>query len=898
MATTKYIDIKIRSRSAEKKVDSLDKSMVRLGKDTDKTSKSFGALSKVATAIGTALSVQQLIKYADAFSSIQNQIRQTTKTTKELTKRTADLLGIANRSRVEFKATSELYTQLNLSTENLNISTRELLRITETISKSFAVSGKSAAESAGSIRQLGQAFAAGVLRGDEFNSIAENAPEIMRALQRSLGKTQGELRALAATGGITSKILVEALGSAADVIDNKMSKATKTFAQAIQEANNNMIDFIGSSTSVKNIVAGAGGALVSASENIELIAKSAVVLASVFAARLIPSMIASTKASVANSLAIKTELTLKADQIKSSLLKLNAEKAETAQLITKNRVLLQSAIASKSAALQEVLRARSINAVTLANLEELKSNALRTKSAAFSAGLRVAAEERVVAANAASIASSLAITKAELNLSAVTAQLTAQKTASTAAISAHTVAKSRATAATVSLSLANKGLAATAVIATTATRALSASMAFLGGPLGVALIAAAAIYTLSDSVDDLKGKVSTATPEMKAFTESIEKMSRGAKGVALANINNEMTTLNSALAENQEKLDNIKVQNSGGLYDKSTIEAANYRAKIKEINDQLDLLSAKQGVIIGAPDLSGGTARGNINDTPEKTTEATKPKESKFAQETKDLQLALALRAAVIQESINAEEASEIIRFTNKANRQQELFTLELEKLGTDEAARIALTEEFRALQLATAQEFEANMTDAKAEGTDDRISLDNDELQSKIQMAQGIVGLMQSFAGKSKKASKALMLIQGALSAYQIYASTEAAAALALAQPPGPPTTIPFAAAISTSGKIKAGAVLAGAATGAFSGGGGGGGGSPSSPISRPSGTTSPSNEAPQQNRIIDIRLDDDAVLTGSAVKQLMSSVLGGDDDITLQITSNQAELTRTGAI
>ena len=107
MATTKFIDIKIRSRSAERKVDSLDKSMVKLGKDTDKTAKSFGTLSKVATAIGTALSVQQLVKYADAFSSIQNQIRQTTKSTEELTKRTADLLGVANRSRVEFQATAD-----------------------------------------------------------------------------------------------------------------------------------------------------------------------------------------------------------------------------------------------------------------------------------------------------------------------------------------------------------------------------------------------------------------------------------------------------------------------------------------------------------------------------------------------------------------------------------------------------------------------------------------------------------------------------------------------------------------------------------------------------------------------------------------------------------------------
>ena len=181
MATTKFIDIKIRSKSAEAKVNKLDKGMRGLGDTADKTTKSFGVLSKVAAAVGTALSVQQLLRYADAFSSIQNQVRQTTKSTEELTKTTSELLGVANRSRVEFQATAELYTQLNLSTENLNLSTEELLRLTETIGKSFAVSGKSAAESAGAIRQLGQAFSAGALVMNLI--IAEGAPEIMRALK-------------------------------------------------------------------------------------------------------------------------------------------------------------------------------------------------------------------------------------------------------------------------------------------------------------------------------------------------------------------------------------------------------------------------------------------------------------------------------------------------------------------------------------------------------------------------------------------------------------------------------------------------------------------------------------------------------------------------------------------
>ena len=303
MATTKYIDIKLRTKSAETSADKLDGKMKGLGATADKTSNSFGVLSKVAAAVGTAIVTGQITRYADAYTSLQNQVRQTTKSTEELTQRTKDLLDISNRSRAGISSTSELYTQLVLSTENLNLSTEEQLRLTETITKSFAVSGKSAADAAGSIRQLGQAFASGTLRGDEFNSIAEGAPEIMRALQRSLNLTQGELRDLAATGGITAKILVDALGDAAEVIDNKFNDSTATMAQNIEVANNNLTEFIGSSTTVQNVMGGLGGAIVTASENIENIAKGAVLVSSIFAARLVPSMIAYSSSLIANTTA-------------------------------------------------------------------------------------------------------------------------------------------------------------------------------------------------------------------------------------------------------------------------------------------------------------------------------------------------------------------------------------------------------------------------------------------------------------------------------------------------------------------------------------------------------------------------------------------------------------------
>lgn len=301
MAIEKSIRIKVSSRKAQKNVDSLDSSMRRLGTSADTTQRAFSRLTQVATAVGSALAANQVIRYADAFTSAQNQIRQTTKTTQQLTERTNQLFEISNRARTSISATSELYTQLTLSTKDLNISTEQQLRLTETISKAFTVSGKTAAESAGAIRQLGQAFASGALRGDEFNSVAEGAPEIMRAIQQATGKTQGELRKLAATGAITSEVLVKSLLEYSDTIDQKANESTATFAQSMEIAANNMTQFVGESAAVQGAASAFGDAMVSITENLDLMVKLVSLVGAGMAARFIPQIMAATVAFTAGT---------------------------------------------------------------------------------------------------------------------------------------------------------------------------------------------------------------------------------------------------------------------------------------------------------------------------------------------------------------------------------------------------------------------------------------------------------------------------------------------------------------------------------------------------------------------------------------------------------------------
>jgi len=542
---------------------------------------------------------------------------------------------------------------------------------------------------------------------------------------------------------------------------------------------------------------------------------------------------------------------------------------------------LQSTIAAREAALQEVITARAINAVNLANLEELKSRAARTQSAAFSANLRVAAEERVIVANSASITSSNALLNAELRLSASATLLAEQKAASVVATNAHATAKSREAVATGVLSVANKGLTVSATIATRSTRALTASLAFLGGPIGAAVIAATAIFLYTSRVDDAGVSSSLTASEVEKLSKSFNGLSDNLKRTKISEINKEMALIRAELISSGKAVEFFKNQ-AKGLIGKERTDVLSmikgHEAAVIDLNRQLDLLSQKQGILF--PDPSKGFTDRTGEDSKKETKQS--PFSLRLSQETEALKIELALRQQVAEGFLSQADATLTARFISDQSRRDLAFQIELEKLGENETQRNELIASFRDQQLAAAQLYEDSLTGIEQKGSDERIAMDDREFQSKIQLTQGIVGLMQVFAGKSKKASKALMLIQGALSAFQIYAATEAAAALALAQPPGPPATIPFAAAISASGKLRAGAVLAGAAVGAFSGGGGGGGGfiRPQSTATQPTITQDfQANEVTESTALTELanelrNRDPDEMLSVNFVRRLVASV------------------------
>ena len=84
-------------------------------------------------------------------------------------------------------------------------------RATETVTKAFQISGASAAEAAGGLRQFLQGIQSGTLRGEELNSILEQTPALADAIARGLGITRGELRQYGQEGRLTAEQVITLL---------------------------------------------------------------------------------------------------------------------------------------------------------------------------------------------------------------------------------------------------------------------------------------------------------------------------------------------------------------------------------------------------------------------------------------------------------------------------------------------------------------------------------------------------------------------------------------------------------------------------------------------------------------------------------------------------------------
>lgn len=322
------------------RLDLMERGFDKTTRSIDTTERSMSSLSRVAVGLTAALSVQQVAEYADAWATVNNKLSNSVRPTEQLADVTQRVFDVTQATRSSLDATATLYARLERGTRQYNTSAADLAKLTTIINQGFVVSGATAQEAENAIIQLSQGIASGVLRGEEFNSVAEQGSRLMVALADSLGVGIGELRAMAAQGKLTTDVVVNGLLSQGTVIGAEFANTTTTISQALQVAGNNITKFFGENSTVKTGAAIFSDAVVTISENIGGLSALLTGVAAILGSRYVGALTMATAAKIKAAAASRT---------------LSAEESLAAQAAANKAAAdLRAAAVAKERALDEI----------------------------------------------------------------------------------------------------------------------------------------------------------------------------------------------------------------------------------------------------------------------------------------------------------------------------------------------------------------------------------------------------------------------------------------------------------------------------------------------------------------------------------------------------------------
>lgn len=478
-------------RQLDQRLRSMEGGFNRTTTAVNGTERSMASLSRVAASLTAYLSVSAVASYAEAWTVLNNKLVNSIKAGETLAVVNQRVFDIAQNSRSSLDGIATLYSRLERAMRSAGLSGQELGQITTTISKAMTVSGATAAESEGALIQLSQALASGVLRGQEFNSMSEQAPALMKGLADSLGVSIGELRKMAGEGKLTTDVLLKAFREMGPTIEREFANTTQTMSQSLQIASNNITKFFGENTTVKTFTRIFNDSVVTISENLDGLTAVLTVAATVIGSRFAGAMALAAKEKIQGVIASRALSVAEAEATRSAELHAAAE--------------LRTANVSKQRALDELRLAKNLRDVAITENQV------------------VAAEQRLSQARQAA-----AIATGNYN----------------SALAAHTAAQN---AAGVAANRASIGIGT----------ALRGALSFIGGPAGLAVAAASALFYFSQRAKEARDDANNLADSVNTLIGKFGEMSRIQIAEEIGKAGEKIPELTEAVAEAQKKYDDL-----------------------------------------------------------------------------------------------------------------------------------------------------------------------------------------------------------------------------------------------------------------------------------------------------------------------------------------------------
>ncbi|CAK0762213.1 hypothetical protein CCP4SC76_3680002 [Gammaproteobacteria bacterium] len=216
-------------------------------------SKTWQELGQSAVYVNNALSVisqfvdsaKGLATLADDYALLEARIKATTPTTMSFAAAMDDVVGIAARTHSGLGEVAQLYGRLEGAAKMLGLSQKDIADTTEVMAKALQLGGATTAEANSALLQFSQSMASGVLRGEEFRSVYEAAPQIIDLLAQGLGVGRDRMKEMADAGALSAAEVSRALIAMKGQVDSSYSTLPLTLGKAMTDASNAFQIWIG-----------------------------------------------------------------------------------------------------------------------------------------------------------------------------------------------------------------------------------------------------------------------------------------------------------------------------------------------------------------------------------------------------------------------------------------------------------------------------------------------------------------------------------------------------------------------------------------------------------------------------------------------------------------------------
>ena len=406
--------------------------------------------------LGVGLSIDQFAGISDQYTKFTSQLKISTNSEREYAQARADVMRISKVANAEMSNTGILYARISKSASDLNINQQKVADITEAVTLALKANAATQEESASVSLQFSQAFAQGVMNGEEFNAVMSGAQPLMQGLADSMGVPIGQLRAMSKEGKLTSQVLAEYLPKSLEKLRQDAAQI-ETIGGSITYLKNQVIEYIGVQSQQNGSAALLSGTIKILADNLNYVTAAAAGFTAIKISEKIVDIVTSTRANIIAS----NELA--AAKGREAAATIAAAEANVAETTAKVAHLVETRAAIIAAREDAIAKLSVANASITSAQAQIQA---ATSAGALSAAL-AALRQGEISLAAAMQARALVTTELAI---------LGQQQASVAA---------QATAATVAQASAQAGLGAASTAAAAGTGLLSRALGFLGGPIGV-----------------------------------------------------------------------------------------------------------------------------------------------------------------------------------------------------------------------------------------------------------------------------------------------------------------------------------------------------------------------------------------------------------------------------